>query len=141
MAELANMPLRIQKIVQAHIGEDEHVYLCVLGRSSLLRPDYVFITSRRVLVLDERYIGSLAVSYANVRCNLLFTEISGVQLVRHLKHRFFRQAKLEISVVRNVHWIDNINFRAAQCAYACITEQLSEVRSHHDRNRVTSETR
>ena len=126
MAEFANMPPRIQKIVQAHICEDEHVYLCVLGRSSLLRPDFVFITSCRVLVLDERYIGSLAVSYANVRCNLLFTEICGVKLIRHLKHRFLRQAKLEISVVRNVHWIDNINFRSARRAYAFITEQLKK---------------
>ena len=124
MAEFANMPPRIQKIVQAQICEDEPVYLCILGRSNLLRPDFVFITSRRVLVLDERYIGSLAVSYANVRCNLLFTEIRGVKLVRHFKHRLLHQAKLEISVVRNVHWIDNINFRSAQRAYACITEQL-----------------
>ena len=126
MAEFANMPPRIQKIVHTHTCEDEHVYLCILGRSNLLRPDFVFITSRRVLVLDERYIGSLAVSYANVRCNLLFTEICGVKLIRHLKHRLLYQAKLEISVIRNVHWIDNINFRAAQRAYACITEQLRE---------------
>ena len=126
MAEFANMPPRIQKTVQAHICEDEEVRLCILGRSSLLRPDFVFITTRRVLVLDERYIGSLAVSYANIRCNLLFTEIRDVKLVRQLKHRLLSQARLEISVVRNVHWIDNINFRSAQGAYACITEQLKK---------------
>ena len=126
MAEFANMPPRIQKIVRAHISEDEHVCLCLLGRSNLLRPDFVFITSRRVLVLDERYIGSLAVSYANVRCNLLFTEICDVKLVRHLKHRLLHQARLEISVVRAVHWIDNINFRSAKCACAFITKHLTE---------------
>ena len=126
MAEFANTPPRIQKIVLTHICKDEDVHLCILGRSNLLRPDFVFITSRRVLVLDERYIGSLAVSYANIRCNLLFTEIRGVKLVRHLKHRLLHQAKLEISVVRNVHWIDNISFRAAQRAYASITEQLKK---------------
>ena len=126
MAEFANMPPRIQKIVQAHIGEDEHIRLCVLGRSSLLRPDFVFITTHRVLVLDERYIGGLSVSYANVRCNLLFTDIRGIKLIRHFKHRLLGQAKLEMSVVRNVHWIDNINFRSAQRAYACITEQLKK---------------
>ena len=125
MADFANMPPRIQKIVQAQICEDEHIRLCVLGRSNLLRPDYVFITSRRVLVLDERYIGSFTVSYANVRCNLLFTEIRGVKLIRDFKHRLLRQARLEISIVRNVHWIDNINVRSAQCAYACIAEQLT----------------
>ena len=126
MAELANMPLRIQKIVRAHICEDEQLHLCVLGRSHLLRPDFIFVTSHRVLVLDERYIGSLAVSYANVRCNLLFTEIRAVKLVRHLKHRLLNQAKLEIHVLRNVHWIDNISFRSARNAYTCITDQLTE---------------
>ena len=124
MAEFANMPSRIQKIVRAHICEDEHICLCVLGRSNLLRPDFVFITTHRVLVLDERYMGSLAVSYTNVRCNVLFTEIRDVKLVRHLKHRLLYQARLEISVVRNVHWIDNISFRSAQSAYACIAKQF-----------------
>ena len=126
MAEFVNMPPRIQKTVRAHIDEDEEVCLCILGRSSLLRPDFVFITTRRVLVLDERYIGSLAVSYANIRCNLLFTEIQDVKLVRQLRHRLLSQARLEISVIRNVHWIDNINFRSARCAYVCITEQLTK---------------
>ena len=126
MAEFAKMPPRIQKIVRAHICEDEHVCLCLLGRSTLLRPDFVFITTRRVLVLDERYIGSLAVSYANVRCNVLFTEVRDVRLVRHFKHRLLNQARLEISVVRNVHWIDNISFRSAQSAYACIAKHLAK---------------
>lgn len=126
MAEFANMPPRIQKTVQAQIDEDEEVCLCLLGRSDLLRPDFVFITTRRVLVLDERYIGSLGVSYANIRCNLLFTEICDVKLVRQFKHRLLSQAKLEISVLRNVHWIDNINFRSARCAYIYITDQIAK---------------
>ena len=126
MAEFTNMPPRIQKTVRAQIGEDEAVCLCLLGRSDLLRPDFVFITTRRVLVLDERYIGSLAVSYANIRCNLLFTEILGVKLVRQFKHRLLSQARLEISVLRNVHWIDNINFRSAQGAYIYITDRIAK---------------
>ena len=126
MAEFDQMPPRIQKTVHAHIHEDEKVCLCILGRSSLLRPDFVFITTRRVLVLDERYIGSLAVSYANIRCNLLFTEIRAVRLVRQFRHRLLSQARLEISVVRNLHWIDNINFRSARCAYMYITEQITK---------------
>ena len=124
MAEFANMPPRIQKTVKAHICEDEEVCLCLLGRSSVLRLDFVFITTRRMLVLDERYIGSLAVSYANIRCNLLFTEIRDVKLVRQFRHRLLSQARLEISVLRNVHWIDNINFRSARRAYIYITDQI-----------------
>lgn len=126
MAEFANIPPRIQKIVKAHLCEDERVCLCVLGRSNLLRPDFVFITTRRVLVLDERYMGSLAVSYANVRCNVRFTEIRDLKLVRCFKHRLLSQARLEISVVRNVHWIDNISFRSARSAYAYILEQCEK---------------
>lgn len=126
MAEFANMPPRIQKTVHAHTHEDEKVRLCILGRSSMLRPDFVFITTRRVLVLDERYIGSLAVSYANIRCNLLFSEIREVRLVRQFKHRLLSQARLEISVIRNVHWIDNINLRSARCAYMYISEQITK---------------
>ena len=126
MAEFTNMPPRIQKTVRAQIGEDEEVCLCLLGRSDLLRPEFVFITTRRVLVLDERYIGSLAVSYANIRCNLLFTEIRDVQLVRQFRHRLLSQARLEISVLRNVHWIDNISFRSARCAYIYITDQIAK---------------
>ena len=125
MAEFANMPPRIQKIVRASMCEGERICLCVLGRSNLLRPDFVFITTHRVLVLDERYMGGLAVSYANVRCNVLFSEIRDVKLVRHLKHWLLYQARLEISVVRNVHWVDNISFRSAQAAYACISKQLN----------------
>lgn len=53
---------RIQKIVQAVIAEDEHIHLCILGRINFLRPDFVFITTHRVLVLDERYIGGFTAS-------------------------------------------------------------------------------
>ena len=126
MAEFTNLPRRIQKTAQALMGEDEAVCLCLLGRSDMLRRDFVCITTRRVLVLDERYIGGLAVSYANIRCNLLFTEIREVKLVRQFRHRLLRQAKLEISVLRNVHWIDNINFRSARCAYIYIKKQIAK---------------
>ena len=126
MAEFTNLPPRIQKTVQTLMDEGEEVCLCILGRSGVLRPDFVFITTRRVVVLDERYIGSLAVSYANIRCNLLFTEIRDVKLVRHFRHRLLNQARLEISVLRNVHWIDNINFRSARSAYIYITDQITK---------------
>lgn len=93
---------------------DEQVCFFTLGRSTLLSPDFVVITTHRLLVLDERQIGSLSVSYANIRCNVLFAEIKDVRLVCGLKHRIFRQARLEIQVTRNVHWLDNLNFREAK---------------------------
>ena len=124
MADFKNLPTRIQQIAKAELQTDEEVCLCVLGRSSLLRPDFVLITSQRVLVLDEKFMGSLAISYANIRCNMFFSEIGSVKLVRMMKHRLFGQARLEIYVKRNIYWIDNMSFREAMHVYQFITEQI-----------------
>lgn len=124
MADFHNLPIRIQRIVESELQLDEQICLCVLGRSSLLRPDFVLITTSRVLILDERYMGSLAISYANIRCNVLFSEISTVKLARFLKHRLLGQARLEINVKRHTFWIDNLSFREARRAHQLITEQI-----------------
>ncbi len=124
MADFENLPTRIQKIAKAELQPDEEICLCVLGRSSLLHPDFVLITSLRILVLDEKFMGSLAISYANIRCNLFFSDISSVKLARVLKHRIFGQARLEIYAKRNIHWIDNLSFREAMHVHQFITEQI-----------------
>ena len=114
MDALENLPRRIQALVWAELMPGERVCFFTLGRSILLSPDFVVVTTHRILVLDERQIGSLSVSYANVRCNVLFTEIKNVRLVRGLRHRMFGQARLEIQVTRNVHWLDNLMLREAK---------------------------
>ena len=124
MAAFENLPSRIQRIAKAEFQPDEHVCFCVLARSSLLHPDFVLITTQRVLVLDERYIGNLAISYANIRCNVFFTEIIAVKLARLFKHRLFGQARLEINVKRNVYCIDNLSYREAQRVHQLISQQI-----------------
>lgn len=124
MADFENLPRRIQRIAKAELKQDEQICLCMLGRSSLLRPDFVLITSLRVLVLDEKFMGSLAISYANIRCNLLFSEIISIKLDRLLKHRLFGQARLEIYVKRHIYCIDNMSYREAMDAHQFITEQI-----------------
>lgn len=124
MPDFENLPTRIQQIANAEINPDEHICLCALGRSSMLRPDFVIITSLRVLVLDEKFMGSLAISYANIRCNLFYTDIISVKIIRLLKHRLFGQAQLQINVKRNTYWIDNMNSREARHAYQLIYEQI-----------------
>lgn len=114
MDALENLPRRIRALVWAELMPGERVCFFTLGRSTLLSPDFVVVTTHRILVLDERQIGSLSVSYANVRCNVLFTEIKNVRLVRGLRHRMFGQARLEIQVTRNVHWLDNLMLREAK---------------------------
>lgn len=124
MADFENLPNRIQRIAEAELQPSEEICLCVIGRSVLLRPDFVLITSQRVLVLDERYLGSLSISYANVRCNVFYSDISTVKLARLFKHRLFGQARLEINVKRNVHWIDNLSYREARKILLFITEKI-----------------
>ncbi len=124
MVDFENLPIRIQQVAKAELLPDERICLCALGRSSLLRPDFVLITTLRVLVLDEKHIGSLAISYANVRCNIRFSEISAVKIQRYFKHRLFGQARLEIDVKRNTYWIDNMSFREAQRAHQRIAEKI-----------------
>ena len=124
MADFENLPLRIQQIAMTELQPDEKICLCVLGRSSLLRPDFVLVTTSRVLVLDEKFMGSLAISYANVRCNLLFSEIISIKLARLLKHRLFGQARLEIYVKRHIYCLDNMSFREAMHVHQFITDQI-----------------
>lgn len=124
MATFENLPTRIQRTAEAELLPNEHVCLCVIGHSTALRPDFVLITSQRLLVLDERYMGSLAISYANIRCNLPFNDIRTVKLDRLLKHRLLGQARLEINVKRNIHCIDNLNYREAKKIHLFMTEQM-----------------
>ena len=124
MADYENLPGRIKRVAKTELHQNEHIDLCVLGRSSVLRPDYVIITSLRILVIDERDMGSLAISYANIRCNLFYSEITAVKLARLLKHRLLGQARLEINVKRNVHWIDNLSYAEAKQVHSYIDAKI-----------------
>ena len=120
MADFHQLPFRIQEATQAQLSADEQIRLCTLGRSSLLNPDFVVITSDRVLVLEERQMGSLSASYINIRCNLSFAQITEVKLDQSFKHRIFGQAALEITVNGDKHLIDNISYRDAKRAMTLI---------------------
>ncbi len=120
MAEFHRLPFRIQETTQAQLSADEQIRLCTLGRSSLLNPDFVVITSDRVLVLEERQMGSMSASYINIRCNLLFAQITAIKLNQSLKHRIFGQAALEITVNGDKYLIDNISYRDAKRAMTLI---------------------
>ena len=121
MAEFHRLPFRIQETTQAELGADEQIRLCTLGRSSLLNPDFVVITSDRVLVLEERQMGSLSASYINIRCNLSLAQITAVKLSQSLKHRIFGQAALEITVNGDKYLINNISYRDAKRAMMLIS--------------------
>jgi hypothetical protein len=120
VAEFHHLPSRIQETAQAQLTMNEQVRLCMLGRSNLLNPDFIIITSDRVLVLEERQMGSLSASYINIRCNLPFSQITAVKLDRSFKHHIFGQADLEIRVNGDKYLINNISHREAEHALALI---------------------
>jgi len=124
MPEFERLPSRIRETVRAHLDNAEQVQMCALGRSNLLYPDFVIITSSRVLVLDERPIGMLGVSYINVRCDLPFSRITSLKLSRNLTHRIFGQATIEMKVNGDTYLLCNISHNEAQRALALISPQL-----------------
>lgn len=124
MADFGILPTQIQNIATAELQKNEEIRQCFLAGSSLLSPDFVLITSLRVLVLDEKFMGSLAIPYPNISCNVLFEDIRSVTLDRRLKQRLFGQARIEISAKRYLYGIDNINYQEAKQAHQFITEQI-----------------
>jgi hypothetical protein len=129
MAEFQHLPSRIRDTVGSQLGANEGVQLCLLGRSNFLSPDFVIITSRRLLVLEERSMGSLGASYTNIRCNLLFSEISAVKLSRQWKHRLLRQACVEIDKRNSDRYLVNrVSYREAKLALELISLQIAPKR-------------
>lgn len=124
MADFGILPTQIQKIATAELQKNEEIRQCILAGSSLLSPDFVLITSLRVLVLDEKFMGSLAIPYPNISCNVLFEDIRSVTLDRRLKQRLFGQARIEIFAKRYIYGIDNINYQEAKQVHQFITEQI-----------------
>ena len=125
MAEFQRLPSRIRDTVTSQLGANEQIELCLLGRSNFLSPDFVIITSHRLLVLEERSMGSLGASYTNIRANLLFSEISAVKLSRDWKHRLLRQACVEIDKRNSDRYLINrVSLREAKLALELITTQI-----------------
>lgn len=125
MTEFQRLPSRIRDTVASQLGENEPIQLCMLGRSNFLSPDFVVITSHRLLVLEERSMGSLGAAYTNIRCNLKFSEISAVKLSRQRKHRLLRQACVEIEKRNGDRYLINrVSLREAKLAHELITLQI-----------------
>ena len=125
MAEFQRLPSRIRDTVTSQLGVNEQIELCLLGRSNFLSPDFVIITSHRLLVLEERNMGSLGASYTNIRCNLLFSEISAIKLDRRWKHRLLRQTCVEIDKCNGDRYLINrVSLREAKLALELISSQI-----------------
>jgi hypothetical protein len=116
MAQFELLPIEIQKTVRIHLLADEDIKMCFLAGSVFLGPDYVVITSKRIIVLNVSNIGSLSQSYVNVRCNVPFTSITKIDTNRSFKDKILGQTNIRIQINGFQHLISKANNREASQA-------------------------
>lgn len=99
MVVFSELPAQIRKAVQGNILPDEQIKMCLLAGSSLFASrDYVVITHRRVLVMDERTIGTLSKAYVNVKGNVPIDEITEVDISRTFMNKLLGQATMGMQI-------------------------------------------
>ena len=108
MAVFEHLPARIRKAVLENISQDEQIKMCfVAGSSMFSSKDYIVITSRRVLVMDERTIGCLGRSYVNIKENVPIDQISFIDISRSFVDRLLGQSSMGLQIERYKYLIKN----------------------------------
>jgi hypothetical protein len=123
MAVFERLPERIRKTIQDRISQDEDIKMCFLAGSSLVSSrDYVIITSQRILVIDERPMGSLGTSYVNVRDDIPIDEIISIDITRSLKNKLFGQSSMGLQVDKYEYLINDGSKKEIQAAADLIND-------------------
>jgi len=108
MAIFEYLPEHIKKTVLEHISQEEKVKMCFLAGSSLASDkDYVVITSKRVMVMDERTIGYLGKSYVNIKEDVPIDQISSIEIYKTFSNRILGQSSMGLQVDRYKYLIKN----------------------------------
>ncbi len=123
MAVFEYLPVQIRKAVLDNMSQDEQVEMCFLAGSAMFSSrDYVVITSRRVMVMDERTIGCLGRAYVNVRENVLIDQITSVDISRTFINKLLGQASMGLQADRYKYLIKNGSRKEIQAAAELITD-------------------
>ncbi len=123
MAVFEYLPVQIRKAVLDNMSQDEQVEMCFLAGSAMFSSrDYVVITSRRVMVMDERTIGCLGRAYVNVRENVLIDQITSVDISRTFINKLLGQASMGLQADRYKYLIRNGSRKEIQAAAELITD-------------------
>jgi len=117
------LPAQIRKAVQENISQDEQIRMCfVAGLSLFSSRDYVVITSRRVLVMDERTIGCLGRSYVNIKENVPIDRITSVDISKTFMNRLLQQSTMGLQVEGYRYLINNGNKKEVEAAAELISD-------------------
>ncbi len=115
MAVFERLPERIRKTAQENMSQDEQIKMCLVAGSSISR-DYVVITSRRVLVIDERTMGTLGRTYVNVKEDVPMDQIIAVDISRTFMNKLLGQSSMGMQIERYKYLINNGNKKEIQAA-------------------------
>ena len=123
MAVFEYLPVQIRKAVLDNMSQDEQIEMCFIAGSSLFSSrDYVVITSRRVMVMDERTIGCLGRAYVNVRENVPIDQITSVDISRTFMGKILGQASMGLQADRYKYLIKNGSRKEIEAAAELIAD-------------------
>ena len=122
MVVFERLPAQIRKTAQENMSQDEEIKMCLVAGSSLSsNRDYVVITSRRVLVMDERTIGTFGTAYVNVKENVPIDQITSVDISRTFMNRLLGQSSMGMQIERYKYLINNGDKKEIQVAAELVT--------------------
>ena len=123
MAVFEHLPMQIRRAARENISQDEQIKMCfVAGLSLFSSKDYVVITSRRVLVMDERTIGCLGRAYVNIKENVPIDQITSVDVSKTFMNRLLRQSSMGLQIEGYKYLINNGNKREIEAAAELIID-------------------
>lgn len=123
MVVFERLPERIRKTAQENISQDEQIKMCLVAGSPMSSSrDYVVITAQRVLVMDERTMGTLGTSYVNVKENVPIDEITAVDISRTFMNKLLGQSSMGMQVDRYKYLINNGDKKEIQAAAELVTD-------------------
>ncbi len=123
MVVFERLPERIRKTAQENMSQDEQIRMCLVAGSPMSSSrDYVVITARRVLVMDERTMGTLGTTYVNVKENVPIDEIIAVDISRTFMNKLLGLSSMGMQVDRYKYLINNGDKKEIQAAAELVTD-------------------
>jgi hypothetical protein len=123
MAVFERLPAQIRRVVEENMLQDEQIKMCLIAGSSMFSSrDYVVITSRRVLVMDERTLGCLGRSYVNLRENVPIDQITQVDITRTFANKLLGRSSMGLQIERYKYLINNGDKKEIEAAAKLVSD-------------------
>jgi hypothetical protein len=123
MAVFEKLPPQVRKVVKDNISQDEQIKMCLIASSSSFSSkDYVVITTKRILVMDERTMGCLGRAYVNIKENVPIDKIISIDFSSSFMDKLLRQLSMGIQIEGYKYLIKSANKKEVEKAADLISE-------------------